>query len=146
MKASPRGYMPTDNMDNKQSRKIDPEAARRTVIELLKTNNRNISKAALVFGINRSVVYDIIKKSEEGNLEDRPRVPKHQPTRTPQEIEDTVIQVKNKTQLGAERLSRYLEEHEGLSIPAGTLRHIMRRNKEGISNRGFSRSQNEKPR
>lgn len=120
-------YMPPQKIDYKQLRKIDPEAARRTVIDFLETHNHNISKAALVFGINRSVVYDIIRKAEEGDLEDRPRVPKYQPTRTPQDIEDRVIKVKKETRLGAERLSHYLKEREGLSIPVGTLRHIIRR-------------------
>lgn len=144
MKPSPSSHMATDKMDYKQLRRIDPEAARQAVIELLKTNDRNISKAALAFGINRSVVYDIIRKAEEGGLEDRPRVPKHQPAKTPQEIEDRVIQVRSKTRLGAEQLSRYLEERKGVSIPTGTIRHIIRRNKERIDYHPFSKSGKEK--
>jgi hypothetical protein len=40
-----------------------------------------------------------------------------------------VIEVKNKTRLGPERLSIYLRDNEDLSVPAGTIRHILRRNK-----------------
>lgn len=119
--------MSTEELDYKQLRKTDPEAARQAVIRFLEASNHNVSRTASFFGINRSVVYDIISKAEEGDLEDRPRVPKYQPTRTPQDIEDRVIKVKAKTQLGAQRLSRYLKEREGLSIPVGTLRHIIRR-------------------
>jgi transposase len=66
---------------------VNPEAARLAVPEYLKTNGGNISDAARVFGISRSVVYDILKKQAEGDLRDRSRVPKHQPSKTPVEIE-----------------------------------------------------------
>lgn len=87
----------------------------------------------MIFGINRTVVYDIIKKEREGDLKDRSRAPKHQPRKTPTATEDKVIKVKNKTRLGPERLSRYLRQHEGISVPPGTVRHIIRRNKKKIN-------------
>ena len=68
-------------------RKINPEAARLAVIEYLKTNKGNISEAARVFGIQRTVVYDILKKKEEGNLKDRSRAPLRSPYKTPGETE-----------------------------------------------------------
>ena len=133
MKTGLRTHQPTGKIDYKQLRKINPEAARMAVLEYLKNNNHNISEAASIFGINRPVVYDIIKKEREGDLKDRPKVPKHQPRRTPMAIEDKVIEVKNRTRLGPERLSLYLKQHEGISIPAGTVRHIIRRNKKKIN-------------
>ena len=111
----------------KELRKINPEAARKAVLEHLEKNSHNISDAAACFGINRTVVYDIIKRSNEGNLQDRPRVPKSQPRKTPREIEDRVIELKNKTQLSPKKLAEYLEKHEGISIPIGTIRHIIKR-------------------
>ena len=78
------------------------------------------------------MVYDIINKETEGDLKDRSKVPQRQPRRTPIAIEDKVIEVKNRTRLGPERLSRYLKQHKGISIPAGTVRHILRRNKKRI--------------
>jgi len=66
-------------IDDKELRKINPEAARQTVIEYLKTNGHNIADTARVFRVNRTVVYDILAKSKEGNLKDRPKIPKHQP-------------------------------------------------------------------
>lgn len=117
----------TVRTDYKELRKINPEATRKAVLDYLETNNQNISDAASVFGINRTVVYDIIKRSKEGNLKDRPRMPKHQPRKTPLEIENKVIEIKNRTQLKPKQLSEYLRKHEGLSIPSGTIRHIIQR-------------------
>jgi hypothetical protein len=86
-----------------------------------------------MFGINRCVVYDILHKWAEGDLRDRPKTPKHQPNKTPSEIEDQVVAAKNKTRLGPERLSRYLYKYEGRTVPAGTIRHILRRNRHRIT-------------
>ena len=116
----------------KQLRKINPQAARQAVVEYLKTNGHNISNAAQAFGINRPVVYDIIRKEQAGDLKDRSRTPLHQPRKTPGEIEKKVIEVKNKTRLGPERLSRYLKRYENIAVPAGTIRHIVRRNKNSL--------------
>jgi transposase len=135
MKAGHHIPPPVGKVDYKQLRKINPEAARRAVIGYLKTNGHNISQAALIFDINRTVVYDIINKEKEGDLKDRSKAPNHLPRKTPQVIENKVVEVKNKTRFGAERLSRYLKQHEGISVPPGTVRHILRRNKKGINYR-----------
>jgi len=111
-------------IDYKVLRKVNPEAARQAVLEYLKTNGRNIADAARVFGINRPVVYDILKKQTEGDLRDRSRSPKHQPNRTPVVIEQKVVEAKNRTRLGPKRLSIYLAKYEEISVPAGTIRHI----------------------
>jgi len=46
----------------KKLRRINPGAARRAVLEYLKRNGLNISQGAQVFGINRIVIYDILRK------------------------------------------------------------------------------------
>ena len=112
----------------KSLREYDAEAARRAVLEYLKTDS-NITRAAETFGITRAVVYDILTKNREGDLRDRSRAPKHQPRRTPVSVEDKVVEVKNRTQSGPERLSHYLKEYEGLTVAVGTIRHVLRRNK-----------------
>ncbi len=132
MKHGHRTHLSTGKIDYKQLRKINPEAARRAVLEYLGSNGHNISQVALIFGINRTVVYDILRKEREGNLKDRSKTPANQPRRTPALVEDKVIEVKCRTRYGPERLSRYLKQHEGLSIPPGTIRHIVRRNKAKI--------------
>ena len=79
MKAGrPTSLLP-GKIDYKQLRKVNPEAARLAVLEYLGTNGHNISQAASVFGISRSVVYDILRKEKEGDLRDQPRTPRHQP-------------------------------------------------------------------
>jgi putative transposase len=128
VKAGLRTGVGRGTIDYKQLRGFNAEAGRRAVLEYLKTNC-NVSETARMFGITRTVVYDILKKEKEGDLRDRPRVPKHQPRKTPAGIEDRVVAAKNRTHLGPERLSRYLREHEGISVPAGTIWHILRRNK-----------------
>jgi len=133
MRPGPRTSLPEGRIDYKELRKINPEAARKAVLEYLKTNEANISRTARLFDINRTIVYDIIKKGEEGDLKDRSKVPKHQPRKTLTVIEDKVIEIKNKTRLGSERLRRYLSQHEGLAVPQGTIRHILRRNKGRIN-------------
>ena len=97
-------YHPKGKSDYKQLIKINPEAARRVILEYLKTNNHNIAETASIFGLNQAVVYDIIKKDMEGDLRDRSEVHKQQPRKTPVTVEDRVIQIKNKTGLGPERL------------------------------------------
>ena len=104
MKPGPRTYQPTGKIDYEQLRKINPEATRRAVLEYLKTSNHNISEAASIFGINRPVVHNIIKKEKEGDLRGRAKVPKQQSRRTPMAIEDRAIEVKNRTRFGPERL------------------------------------------
>lgn len=116
-------------------RKINPEAARRAVIGYLKSNGHNVTQEALIFGINRTVVYDIIRKDREGDLRDRSKTPKHQPNKTSALVKDKVDEAKNKTRLGLERLSRYLKGHESLCVAAGTIRNILRRNKLRITYR-----------
>jgi len=124
---------PGPRIDYKILRKINPEAARQAVLEYLKTNGRNIADAARVFGICRPVVYDILKKRAEGDLRDRSKAPKHQPNKTPDEVEQKVIEAKNRTRLGPKRLTIYLAKYERVSVPAGTIRHILRRNKAKLT-------------
>lgn len=123
------------HIDYKKLREISPATAREAVLEYLHSNGGNKSDTAHVFGINRCVVYDILRKSKEGDLNDRPKTPHHQPRRTNAETEKLVVQFKNKTRFGPKRLSRYLKKYEQVTVPAGTIRHILRRNKEKITPR-----------
>jgi transposase len=125
----------TARINYKTLRKINPEAARLAVIEYLSTNKGNISDAARVFGIQRTVVYDILKKKKEGDLKDRSRTPLHSPDKTPGETEDKVVEAKNQTHLGSKRLSVYLQKYEKIKVPYGTIRHILRRNKSKLTYR-----------
>ena len=85
-------------IDYKTLRQINPETARKAVLEYLKTNGGNKEDVARVFGVNRTVV---LKKAKEGDLQDRPKIPKHQPNKTPPEVEHKVIALRNKTRMGS---------------------------------------------
>jgi transposase-like protein len=91
MKAGRLTSLLPGRIDYKQLRKVNPEAARFAVLEYLKTNDHNVSQTAQIFGINRAVVYSILRKEKEGDLKDRPRTPHHQPRRTPSALEDMVM-------------------------------------------------------
>lgn len=79
------------------------------------------------------MVYDILKKKEEGDLKDRSRAPLHSPYKTPDKIEDKVVEAKNQTHLGPKRLSIYLKKYEKIEVPYGTIRHILRRNRSKLT-------------
>ena len=85
---------------------------------------------ARVFGIQSCVVYDILRKYQEGDLRDRSKVPKLQPNQIPAEVEEKVIAYKNKTHLGPMRLSLNLAMYEGLQVAPGTIRHILHRHRD----------------
>jgi hypothetical protein len=75
-----------------------------------------------MFGITRAVVYDILKKEKECDLRDRSRSPRCQPGKTPVIVEDKVVDAKNKTNLGPERLSPYLKQYEVWNRPLSWMR------------------------
>ena len=137
---------PGHHIDYKQLRALDPPAARMAVLNYLESIGGNIRQTAKVFGINRCVVYDILKKQASGDLADRPRTPKHQPAKTPVSIEHQVILAKNKTHLGPIRLSLYLAKYEELQIAAGTIRHILHRNKGRLTYKSLSRRKHKEKR
>jgi transposase len=130
-----RTEMGTAIISYKELRKASPEAARRAVVEYWKSNGHHVSATARLFGINRCVVYDILRKWAQGDLRDRPKTPRQQPRKTAAQVEEQVIAAKNKTGLGPERLHRYLQRYERLGVPAGTIRHILRRNHDRITSR-----------
>jgi len=131
-------------IDYKTLRKINPEAARMAVLEYLKTKGGKVADCACVFGIQRPVVYNIIKKEKEGDLTDRSKAPKTCPFQTAAAVEDKVLEVKNKTHLGPKRLSIYLAKYENLTVAYGTIRHILRRNKNRITYKVKGRRKQEK--
>lgn len=124
---------PGVRIDYKALRAINPEAARRAVLEYHASAGHNVAATARTFGINRPVVYDIQAKARTGNLEDRPKRPHRQPRKTAAAVEDQVIAAKNLTRLGPKRLSLYLARYEQLEVPWATIRHIVRRNSHRLT-------------
>ena len=81
-------------VDCKALGSVNPEIARLAVLEYLKVNGRNVPDTARVFGPNRLVVYEILRKQREGEMRDRAKVPKHQPNKTAPPIEDQVTEAR----------------------------------------------------
>jgi transposase len=135
---------PGTRIDYKKLREVSPEAAREVVLQYLDTNGGNKADAARTFGITRPVVYDILKKQGEGDLRDRSRQPKHQPNKTPPEIEDQVIKAKNTTHKGYRRLSNHLKKYQGINVAPGTIRNILRRNRHRLTHPAPKRRRREK--
>ena len=90
---------PGARIDYETLRRINPEAARRAVLEYLASCGHNIAETARVFGITRPVVYDILAKQGAGNLQDRSRAPHRQPHKSLAAVGDQVMAAKNKTRL-----------------------------------------------
>jgi len=137
---------PGVRIDYKVLRRVNPEAARLAVVEYLESCQRNITATARAFGITRPVVYDIVKRHQEGDLTDRSWAPKHQPQKTPAPIEEAVVAAKNKIRLGPQRLSIYLAKYQGLRVPYGTIRHILRRNRHRLTYLTVARHRRGSPR
>lgn len=116
-------------LNYKSLRKVNPEAARVAVLDYLSNNGGNILRAAKAFGIERAVVYNIIKRGQEGQLKDRSKRPHNLAHKTPLEVEERVVEVSSKTQMGPRMLSIHLRLKYGLIVPYGTIRNILRRNK-----------------
>lgn len=132
MKPGPPMKAQKVQIDYKELRRINPAAARKAVLEYLKTNGHNVAEAARLFGVNRPVIYDILRKGAEGDLRDRPKTPRRQPRRSSRRVENRVIEAKNKTHLGARRLAIYLAKYERLTVPWPTVRNILRRNRDRL--------------
>lgn len=113
-------------------RNINPEAARIAVLEYLSSNGGNVLDCSRVFGVNRSVIYDIVRKSKEGDLKDRSKAPRTIPNKTSSEVEEIIVDAKNKTGLPTKDLSYYLLKQHKIDIAYGTLRHVLRRNQARI--------------
>jgi transposase-like protein len=61
------------HIDYKTLRKLNPEAARRAVLEYLASCEHNVAETARAFGLTRATVYAICAKSEKGTSPTGPR-------------------------------------------------------------------------
>jgi|SRR3989344_962909 len=122
-------------IDYKKLRSLSAETARSAVLDYLSTNGGNVSDCARVFSINRVVIYDIVRKGKEKDLKDRSKAPRTIPHKTSKDLEDIIVEAKNKTGLPTKDLSYYLLKQNKIDIAYGTLRHVLRRNKHRIKSK-----------
>lgn len=124
-------------IDYKSLRKISPETARTAVLQYL-SGSGNISQTAKAFGLQRAVIYNIIKRSGPprqlagGGLKDLSRAPKKIANKTIPNFEKMIVEIYHQTGFGPKRLLKILKQKR-LNIPYGTLRGILRRNRKTTS-------------
>ena len=125
----------TTPLDYQELRSISPKAARQAILQILKANDGKVSATARMLGITRRTVYKALKKRNAGNLDDSSRAPKVVHNKTPQEIEEKVVLLKQKTNYGPLRLKEEMEAVYKFNLSEHTIRNIVRRNRESIKNK-----------
>ncbi len=91
--------------------------------------SQNVSKTCRYFGISRTQLYVWKQRFQEAGLVDRPRGPRVNPFRTPPEIEELVLQVRQERHYGAAKLSLFLRRYYGVYVSQPTIYRIFREHK-----------------
>jgi putative transposase len=89
----------------------------------------SISETARRWHTSRQVVRKWVRRFEqegEEGLHDRSRRPHHSPHQTPPQLQQQVLQAREATNYGRERLALYLKR-QGVSLSPYTIRNILRR-------------------
>jgi transposase len=113
-------------------RKVNPEAAREAIIQILDSAGDNVSEAARLLNTTRKTIYKAIKKKFLGNLSDESRAPKNVHNKTPAVIEDKIIELKGKSRFGPKRIKKLLLEEYGIKMSKDTIRNVIRRNRHKL--------------
>jgi transposase len=124
--------IPGIRLDYQQLRTISPKAARQAVLQILRSCEGNVSETARILGITRITIYKAIRKQSEEDLDDASRAPKTIANRTPSDIEEKVLIIKQQTNYGPLRLKEELYLQHGITLSHHTIRNIVRRNRKKI--------------
>jgi len=124
--------IPGIRLDYKELREISPQAARRAILQVLKSVDGNVAECARLLHTTRRTIYKALKKESTGNLKDTSTAPKHVPNRTAFGIEEKVIEIKKKTRYGPVRIADELFEQHGITLSVHTIRNIVRRYKKSL--------------
>ena len=106
-------------------RMIAPRKARELVRKILASTGGNISETARIAGISRHTV----RRTRDGDLDDRSRRPLRSPRRTPSAYERLIVAEAKRTRFRYRRLAAYLERKYAISLSEHTVRAILRRNR-----------------
>ncbi len=120
------------HLDYKQLREISPQAARKAILQVLKSTNGNVSQTAILLNTTRRTVYKAMHRSKSDDLSDITTAPKTVHNRTPLDIEDKVIAIKKQTRYGPIRIADELKSQHGLILSTHTIRNIIRRHKKSM--------------
>jgi len=108
-------------------RKINAVAARQVVCKVF-DQTKNICQTANTLCTTCKTVRKALRKRANGCLEDDSRAPIVVHNKTCPEIEDLVIEIKNKTNFGPRNIHFELLDHHKIDISKHTIRNILRRN------------------
>jgi len=111
-------------------RTISPQAARRAILQVLKTNSGNVTETARLFNVSRPTIYKAISKQKSGNLDDDSTAPKSVHNKTPEILESLVVDIKAATNYGPLRIKEELFDKYQIDLSGYTIRNIVRRNKK----------------
>jgi transposase InsO family protein len=108
------------------------EIAKKVFLFFLAFKYGNISLACQKLGYRRSYFYFWYNRLKEADfdissLEKRPRRPRSHPKKTPQQIVDKIIRLRQQTSYGPERLQFHLQEQYGIHVAKSTIGHILKR-------------------
>src|ERR1700734_3880952 len=120
------------HLDYKELRGISPKAARRAILQVLKSVDGNVAECARLLHTTRRTIYKALKKDAAGDLNDSSTAPRNVPNRTASNIEEKVIEIKEKTHYGPIRIADELFEQHRITLSTHTIRNIVRRHKKSL--------------
>lgn len=120
------------HLDYKQLREISPQAARKAILQVLKSTNGNVAQTAKLLHTTRRTVYKAMQRHRSGDLSDITTAPKKVHNRTDKDIEDKVIAIKKQTRYGPIRIADELKTQHNIILSTHTIRNIIRRYKKSI--------------
>lgn len=120
------------HLDYAELRGISPQAARRAILQILKSTHGNVAKTAKLLHTTRRTIYKTLKKDAHGSLDDSSKAPKTIHNRTKIDIEDKVIVIKKKTRYGPIRIADELKDIYAITLSIHTIRNILRRHKKKL--------------
>ena len=124
--------IPGIHLDYKELRGISPQAARRAILQVLRSVDGNVAECARLLHTTRRTIYKTLRKEKLGTLADTSTAPRNVPNKTAKDIEDKVIEIKKKTRYGPIRIADELVEQHGITLSTHTIRNILRRYKKNV--------------
>lgn len=124
--------IPGIHLDYAELRGISPQAARRAILQVLKSTNGNVSETAKYLTTTRKTIYKAIQRGKVGDLTDKATTPRHVHNKTQKDIEEKVLEIKKRTRYGSIRIADELFGQHGITLSTHTIRNILRRYKKSL--------------
>jgi transposase len=119
------------SIEYRELAQLDVVVARKKLVEIYYHQaNRNISETARVCGLSRNTVRKWLGRffiEGEAGLKNYSRRPHRMPCKTPDDIENLVLEIFEKTNYGFHRLAKTLDRKQGIKLSDRTIGKILRR-------------------